>query len=230
MEWRFNMQEVRWQRAPCADDSAQLFNVGDVLRGCLEGDAAHVAMTLVWFNSQCREFDIFGNSVFDAVRDGMLLACQRDYVDVVRALLDVDGVLAVDVHYRDDFYFAEACNAGSARVVRELLSLRGGREIPVARDNYACFRRACRFRHVAVVREFLALPLHRRPLPELQALHAAVCGDALRAWTHTVHDCRHKLPWNGLHPAVHHELARDVRATLHAARRWCVAYKRRGAA
>ena len=65
---------------------------------------------------------------------GFRLACRKGHLKLVRELLGLTGVLAVDVHAADErgpeAAFRWACGMGHTDIVCELLSLDGHRRIP----------------------------------------------------------------------------------------------------
>ena len=96
-------------------------------------------------------------------------ACGGGHVEMVRELLSVSGVAAVNVHEGfsgdPEFGFRYACVNGKLEVVRELLALTGEREVDVHAayrgEPEGAFRLACDSGHVEVVQELLALSGHR---------------------------------------------------------------------
>ena len=96
-------------------------------------------------------------------------ACGGGHVEMVRELLGVCGVAAVNVHEGfggdAEYGFRLACLEGKLEVVRELLALTGDREVDVhvaySGEPEGAFRLACEGGNVEVVRELLALSGHR---------------------------------------------------------------------
>ena len=93
-------------------------------------------------------------------------ACWAGHVGLVRELLGLSGVAAVDVHAEGRRFLREggfifACQKGHLDVVRELLALTGERAVDVHVASMGRpeggFRRACGNGHVEVVRELLSL-------------------------------------------------------------------------
>ena len=96
-------------------------------------------------------------------------ACQNGHLPVIRELLGLRGVAAVNVHAEGQFGretgFVFACQCGQVAVVRELLSLGGDRVVDVHAgpegNPEAGFRLACQNGNLDVVRELLSLSGHR---------------------------------------------------------------------
>ena len=115
--------------------------------------------------------------VFDRV---FVKACGGGHVGMVRELLALSGIAAVNVHaegrYGREGGFTLACENGHVAVVRELLALTGEREVNVHEEFMGKpevgFRLACGNGHVEVVRELLSLSGDREV-----DVHAGGSGD-----------------------------------------------------
>lgn len=90
-------------------------------------------------------------------------ACEHNHLNVVRALLGLDGDRKVDIHAEEDDALTRACAKGSTAVVRELLALnRKGRKYDLRAFKHRAFMQAVTGGHAGIVRMFLQVSGRKR--------------------------------------------------------------------